>query len=302
MDLHAPAPMSSEPALPVKTASEVLEEMGLARYPGDKEGPIVGRFKDGATISLATQIVTTGVTALSLATNKDISFLGFVEWHFDSAIDDAAKDLEQTFPPASALWNDASVDQVARNFDAAISAITGRKRMLDFALIMAVLSPNKDIPAAVEDAYRRFGQIGVGEGVWRNYLDAADAYTNSLSVVQERLGDATWDALPKAAADIRKRAEILLQAGESLEDTFYKLEFSVGIYNIITYYALFDLQHVASVLQNLGGRLSGLASSIEGRAADYQQMWNRIDEATKRISLTTQQLAFRFHQKLPDVY
>jgi hypothetical protein len=302
MDAFSPAPMTSEPALPVKTASQVLEEMGLARYPGDQEGPLVGRFRDGASISLATQIVTSGVTALSLATNKDISLLGLVQWHFDSAVDDAAKDLEKTFPPASALWNDASVDRVARNYEAAIGAITGRKKMLDLALIMAAFSPEKDVPAAVEAAFRRFGQIGVGEGVWQNYLDAADAYTDSLSIVQERLGDATWDTLPKAAADIRKRAEVLLEAGDNLDDTFYRLEFSIGIYNMMTYYALFDLHHVASVLQDLGRRVSGLASTIEGRAVEYHQMWNRIDEATKRISLTTKQLAFRFHQKLPDVY
>ena len=280
------------------SSGEPLAKVNLSDYPPDREGPIVGRFKDGKAISTITTAVTTITTAVSIGTNKDISALGLVTWHFDTTISEASKELESKYPTTKALWDKAGLDPLAKDYDLAVKKLNTPSNLLAAELIMAAFLPEEKIEAAVQAAHQRFAHAGGGQGNWQNYLNAADAYMNAVFDLQQELGDSPW-ILPEIADDINRRGSTLTRTGNDLEQSFFDLATGPLGTNPITYYPLFDLYHVAGVLQELGRRLEGLGSEISARASAYQSLWDQLDASLKKISNTTEILARKYHLRRP---
>ena len=278
-----------------------VAEINLSDYPPDGEGLILGRFTDGAAIRAITTGVTTVTTAISMGTQKDISLLGAVEWHFNKAIGAASEELESRFPDPKALWDKAGVDQLAKDYDAAVSKLNAPSTLLVAESLRIVLTvPDKLKEAAAQEALQRFANAGGGQGDWQNYVEAADAYMRAVIDLQQELDSAAWGTLPAIADDIYRRAGVLGRAGDDLEQTFWNLMQSPAAWFPLVYYELFGLLHTAGVLKNLGGKLGGLAAEIRGRASDYQRWMDKLEANLKKVDKTTRGLAARYHLKVPS--
>ena len=294
----SPAASENKAGKSVGSSKKSGSNIDLLDFPPDGEGPIAGRFKDGSTIRTLTTTVTTLTTAISLGTNTDISALGWVESHFDSEIDEAAKELQSKYPEVATLRSESGLDQFARAYDASISQLNAPSNALVLAEVGVLAVSEKDREAYIRSVRQYFANTGGGQGRWQNYLDAGSAYTEAIFNLQERLGDAPWE-LPKITADIDRRASVLLRAGNQMEQVFYSLMQSPAIAIPVVYYELFELEHVANVLKNLGARLNGLSAQINSRANDYQRLWDQLQASLNKVSKETEKLANRYHMKAP---
>jgi hypothetical protein len=307
MDVHQSS-MMPKPSAPMdifsptvpQNSSRARPEINLSDYPPDGEGAVTGRFKDGAAIGTVTAVVTSITTAVSIGTDTDISLLGLVEWHFDGAIEDASEELDSVFPDADALTGKVDMDRLVAAYDASISKLNAPQNNLIAAEIWtALLARPKDRDAQMQTVRDNFAKAGGPDGNWQNYLAATDALTSAIFDLQQQLGDAPWTTLPAMASDISQRAEVVSRAGDVTEREFWRLMFSPLGLHPWTYYPLWDLKHVASVLQNLGGRLGGLASKIRSRAETYQRLWVQMETRLNQMSDNTEKLAHRYHLKIP---
>jgi len=291
-------PSESEPVGLVGSKKSPVE-IELSIYPRDQKGPIVGRFSDVVTLGTVVSVVQTAVTVVSLATGKDISPLGFVEWHFSGEIDDAAKDLEARYPAVGVLRNDAGLDQYAKSYVDAINQLKLPGLVLAVAAVGAVGIPEKDREAYFKSVVENYLRAGGAAGRWQNYVDASNAYLNAASFLEERIGNTDWYTLPKIADDIRLRASVLRAAGEKLDQTFYSLLQYPAAWFGPGEFAALEIQHVAGVFHSLGDRLESLSSAISARHSDYENLWNELERGQNRVYKDQDMFAARFGMKVP---
>jgi uncharacterized protein DUF4157 len=288
----------SDPEIDLK-----IRKIDLSDYPPDKAGPVTGVFKDGQAIGRITAGINTGLDLASLATGKDLSLLGFVEWYFTTVIEQASKELNSKFPNTKELLDMAGMPYLVNDYTAAVNKLNARRNALIFEQVMATFLPEKDVEAALKAARERFARAGGGEGNWENYLNAAEAYTSAIFVLQEDLGDSPWTTLPAIADDINKRSSVLLRVGADLEQIFWDLLSSPLMLTPMTYYptlqAAFEFKHIGSVFSSLGSQLGNLATAVSSRATEYQRLWNELEETLKNISRRTEILSVRYHLDNP---
>jgi Domain of unknown function (DUF4157) len=280
-------------------------EVNLSDYPADGEGIILGRFNDGAAIREITTGVTMMASVISMAADKDISFLGLVEWHFNKAIGAASEELASKFPPSAVFWDQAGMDRLAKDYDAAASRVNAPRNLLAAEAFLMAFTPDSLHEAAETDAreaVQRSAQAGDGPGNWQNYIQAADAYMGAVFDLQKALDppdSSAWITLPAIADDIDLRASVLLRAGADLEQTFWKFMGFPAAWFPGVDTGLFPLLHVAEVLKNLGGKLRALAATVEDRATDYQRRLDQLQASLETVQKNTELLAARYHLKIP---
>jgi uncharacterized protein DUF4157 len=294
----ASPPAESEPVGLVGSRKSPVE-FELSTYPRDQKGPIVGRFNDVVTLGTVVSVVQTAVTVVSLATGKDISPLGFVEWHFNGEIDDAAKDLEAGYPAVGVLRHDAGLDQYAKSYVDAINQLKLPGLVLAVAAVGAVGIPEKDREAYFKSVVENYLRAGGAAGRWQNYVDASKAYLDAASFLEERIGNTEWYTLPKIADDIRLRASVLTEAGDKLDQTFYSLLQYPAAWFGPGEFAALEIQHVAGVFHSLGDRLGSLSAAIAARHSDYQNLWNELENGQNRVYKDQEMFATRFGMKVP---
>lgn len=274
-------------------------DVNIADYPPDGEGPIMENFHEGEYMRAGMAAVSGAQTIASLATDKDISLLGGVQWWLGRSIKKAAEDLDDNYPDANALWMAADLPNLSNNFAAGVAKMYESRNLYQGARIMAALGPANVRDAALKNIDENYAKRGDGSGNWQNYMDTAVAYREAIFALQERMDQTKFWGLPDMAANIEQRSTLLSETGEYLERTFYQLEFGpLGMF-WLTYYELFELLHIAGVFKGLGGSLGSFAQSIRVRYDGYRQAWDELEASVQRVNNVTTKLSEQFHQKVP---
>ena len=299
-------PSAAKPSLPqadVETPAgpsrKPPAEINLSDYPPDREGPVVGRFRDGAAIGATIAAVQGAVTIVSLATDTDISALGFVQWHFNSEIDDAYAEFQSAYPEVSALRNQTGLDQAAKAYDAALENLQTPKKLLTAIALLSLGVPEDQRAAFIQTQSENIAKMGGGQERLQAYVDAGADYLRIASEVEEALQNLQYYDLPAMADDVGRRASALADASSQLMDTFYwMLQFPTAYFGPGEWAAL-ETMHVAGVLGALSGRISGLSSEISSRANGYQQLWDELEKNQVKVYEHEKMLAEAYHLKVP---
>ena len=192
-EVHAAPPVKSRGP----TAGEPRLDINIADYPPDGEGPIMENFHEGEYMRAGMAAVSGAQTIASLATDKDISILGGVQWWLGRSIKAAAEDLDDGYPDANALWMAADLPNLSNNFAAGVAKMYESRNLYEGARIMAALGPANIRDEALKNIDENYAKRGDGSGNWQNYLDAATGYRDAIFALQERMDRTNFWALPR---------------------------------------------------------------------------------------------------------
>jgi Domain of unknown function (DUF4157) len=291
--------LGPEPEATGGSSKKSIPDINLSEYPPDKEGPIVGRFRDGEAISTTVAVVGGAITVVSLATDSDISALGFVRGHFDSEIDDAFAEFRSKYPEVSVLRTTLGLDQSTKAYDDAFSNLQLPQKAVAAVGLLALMTPEKDREAFIATALQNIATAGGGPERLQNYFDAGKSYLNSAFIMESTLQDLRYFDLPGIANDIDRRASALTAASSQLKDTFYSmLQYAVAWWGPGEMAAL-EILHLSDVFGELAHRLGGLAAQIDSRANDYQKLWGEVEENQKKVFRQTDTVAGFYKVKSP---
>lgn len=267
-----------------EAAQKKIPRVSPVDYPEDSNSPLSRFFKDRPFLKKL-GLVGAGIGASQLAG----AMMDKVEEHYNNAVEKARKEFEKSYPEASELSRRARLDQHKAAYEAALAKLKAPTNAKAVAAVLLAFTKNKDIPAAKRYLDKQLSKVKLASGDFGGYADAASAYINAMADLLIQL-EKYHNGLPEIAADIGKRAAVLLRIGNELVKTYFDVAPLTAVSPLL-YYQWMDVYNVGSTFQRLGGNVAGFASQINGLANAYTQLEEALDKELLRVSEQLNQYA-----------
>lgn len=275
-----PAARPAPGSVPAPPRVELAEEA----YPPERKGPISRFFRDRPVLKKL-GLIGAGIGAQLI---KGGIFKAIKD-HFDSVLQDAAKELDSQYPDPRQLDANVGLERYKQAYLAASSRLrapTGAR--VAEALILAV-TPNRDIAKTKKYLDDQISKVqSAADGTRSGYAKVTDEYIDAMLALYAQLN--AYSGLGEIAADVHKRGAVLDSVGRDLEQTYWKYV-ALTLIHPVPYAAWMDVHAVAKDFQSVGGSVLSFASEVQARCALALSMQKQLDEELIRVSEALAQVA-----------
>lgn len=212
-----------------------------------------------------------------------------IKSHFRGKLEDARVEFHSNYRAVSFLKQAAGLEDLRTAYEAAMKRTKipeAQRAWLGIAIGMSVDNPK----VSQEDLQRMVESYNSGQwaptGAQLDKLEGArQGYEDAAYLVQDQIHQYDQKLMKAHAENIAKRAGILLDAGQSLSDTFWGLMQTVGSIPVV-YYQLWSIYDKATLFMELGAGMSAFAGEIRGRAWEYEQAINALEKTLLDVGAT----------------
>ncbi len=253
-------------------------------YPAEREGPISRFFKDRPVLKKL------GLVGANLGAQwiKGRIFKA-VQDHFESVLEDAAKELDSKYPDPAQLKASMGLERYRQAYLTASSKLRAPTRAKAAEAVILALTPNRDIAKTKKYLDDQISKVqSAADGTQSGYAKVAEEYIDAMVALYAQLN--AYSALGGIAADVNKRGTVIASTGLDLETTYFKYAPITAIYPV-AYYEWLDVYTVAKQFQSLGASVLSFASAIQARYALSQSMQKQLDEELIKVSEALGQVA-----------
>jgi hypothetical protein len=221
-------------------------------------------------------------------TQKDIEkIIDPIKSHFRGKLEEARVEFHTNYPDPKLLKQAGGLGELRVAYEKAMKGTQIPKAQRGWLALGIAVSvgnlPDEEVKKMVE-AYESGrwapsgAQLDALETVRQNYEDAT-------SRVLQQIQQYDLDVMRGHADDIALRANILLDAGRSLENTFWSLMQSVGWIPFV-YSELWPIYDNANTFKELGIGMDAFAGEIRQRTREYEQAMTDLGDVLFEVGET----------------
>jgi hypothetical protein len=249
----------------------------LADYPADRESGLARFFRDRPVLKQA------GLVGAHIAASQVGPIaLQLMKSHYSKVISEASKEFNAKCPDASDLWRDARIDDYKKAYETALLKMKLPSAARIVGGVRVALTRKQDQDEVWKRVRAELSRVKLPNGAIAGYGDAGTAYIKTMADLYEKYSNCSL-GLRDAAADIQKRANVLGDAADSLNDMFWKVAPVSAVFPP-AYYAWLDVHTVADTLADLGKALAAFADEIRSRQKDYELFSDKLDKQLMKVS------------------